>query len=34
MMTTYEPEKTIKAIIFDGKHASYTMWEAKYGAKE
>jgi hypothetical protein len=33
-MTTYEVEKTIKAIMFDGKQASYSMWEAKkFGTK-
>jgi hypothetical protein len=32
-MTTYEVEKTIKAIMFDGKQSSFFMWEAKFGAK-
>jgi hypothetical protein len=32
-MTTYEVEKTIKAIMFDGKQASFIMWEAKLGEK-
>jgi hypothetical protein len=33
MMSMQEAEKTIKAIMFDGKQTNWVIWETKLGAK-